>query len=71
MVDKFLNFIYQIEINTIASSMGFFSDSLKDFHKYFSNKYPELYSRYLDSSTEENKVTHKGKQIKINFKSTF
>lgn len=46
MIDKFKKFIYQIEINTIASSMGFFSDSLKKFHKYFSNKYPELFKKY-------------------------
>jgi hypothetical protein len=31
MIDKIKKFVYQIEINTIASSMGFFSDSIKNF----------------------------------------
>ena len=53
MIDKYKKFIYQIEINTIASSMGFFSDSLKKFYKYFSNKYPELYKKYVDVNTSD------------------
>lgn len=35
--------------------MGFFSDSLKKFHKHFSNKYPELYKKYLDIETSDKK----------------
>ena len=46
MVDKTKKFIYQIEINTIASSMGTFSDKLKGFFNYFSKKYSELYSNF-------------------------
>ena len=46
MVDKVKKFIYQIELNTIASSMGSFSDSLKGFFNYFSKKYPNLYSEF-------------------------
>ena len=63
MLDKIKKFVYQIEINTIASSMGFFSDSLRNFHKYFSNKYPELYKKYLDIEVvdkNENKINYKG-----------
>lgn len=48
MVDKIKKFIYQVEINTIASSMGTFSDGVKKFFNYFSKKYPEYYQRYLD-----------------------
>lgn len=46
MVDKIKKFIYQVELNTIASSMGTFSDKLKTFFNYFSKKYPALYSNY-------------------------
>ena len=46
MVDKTKKFIYQIEINTIASSMGMFSDKLKGFFNYFSKKYSELFSNF-------------------------
>jgi len=64
MMDKYKKFIYQIEINTIASSMGFFSDSLRDFHKYFSIKNPELFRRYHESysieNSKENMIIYKG-----------
>ena len=46
MVDKTKKFIYQIEYNTIAVTMGFFSDSLQNFFNYFSKKYPEVYAKY-------------------------
>jgi hypothetical protein len=48
MIDKIKKFIYQIEINTIASSMGSFSDGLKFFFNHFSKKYPDYYSKYFD-----------------------
>ena len=48
MVDKNKKFIYQIEYNTIAATMGLFSDGLKKFHKYFSTKYPEVFAKYLN-----------------------
>lgn len=56
MVDKIKKFIYQIEINTIASSMGTFSDGLKKFFTYFSKKYPQYYDRYLNTETTNNSV---------------
>jgi len=46
MVDRLKKFIYQVEFNTIASSMGTFSDKLKSFFNYFSKKYPTLYSDF-------------------------
>lgn len=46
MVDKISKFIFQVEINTIASSMGFFSDTLKEFYLHFSKKYPEYFKLY-------------------------
>ncbi len=46
MVDKVKKFIYQIEFNTIAVSMFSFSDKLKKFYSFFSNKYPNIYERY-------------------------
>ena len=48
MVDKVKKFIYQIEFNTIAVSMFSFSDKLKKFYSFFSNKYPNIYERYKD-----------------------
>ena len=46
MVDQEKKFIFQIEINTIASSMGSFSDKMRGFFRFFAKKYPELYSEY-------------------------
>lgn len=51
MIDKTKKFIYQIEINTIASSLGYFSDQVKKFYSYFSKKYPEFYEKYLPSES--------------------
>jgi glutathione synthase len=48
MIDKMKKFIYQIEINTIAASMGTFSDGVKKFYSYFSRKYPEYFEYYLN-----------------------
>jgi hypothetical protein len=59
MVDRFKKFIYQIEINTIASSMGFFSDGVKKFFTYFSKKYPQYYERYLNADSDNTLPLHK------------
>ena len=48
MIDKVKKFIYQIEINTIASSMGAFSDGLKKFFLHFSKKYPQYFEQYFN-----------------------
>lgn len=48
MVDKTKKFIYQIEYNTIAATMGYFVDGLKKFYEYFSTKYPDVFSRYIN-----------------------
>jgi hypothetical protein len=49
MIDQIRNFICQVEINTIASSMGSHSDQLKKFFTHFSKKYPEHFKKYLKS----------------------
>ena len=46
MVDKLKKFIFQVELNTIASSMGSFSDRQKGFFNYFSKKYSNLYADF-------------------------
>jgi hypothetical protein len=51
MIDRFKKFIYQIEINTIATTMGLFSDGVKKFFSHFSKKYPEYFSKYIDNET--------------------
>jgi hypothetical protein len=56
MIDQLTNFIYQIEINTIASSMGSHSDNLKKFYSHFSKKYPDLYSNHLNIEDEVPRV---------------
>lgn len=53
MVDKNKKFIYQIEYNTIAATMGLFSDGLKKFYKYFSTKYPEIFAKYLNKADKQ------------------
>lgn len=55
MVDKIKKFLYQVEYNTIASTMGFFSDGLKQFYKHFSTKYPEIYSKYANKDVPVDK----------------
>jgi hypothetical protein len=59
MIDMYKKFIYQIEINTIASSMGTFSDGLKKFINHFSKKYPQYYSRYFDTESSNLVPLHK------------
>jgi len=56
MIDQFRKFIYQIEINTIASSMGSHSDEVKRFFSHFSKKYPEYFSQYLKSDVNSSYV---------------
>ena len=48
LFDKIQNFFLFTEYNTIASSMGTFSDRLKKFYSHFSNKYPEIFKKYKD-----------------------
>jgi hypothetical protein len=47
MIDKIKQFIYQIEINTIACAGEYFTDNLKKFFSHFSKKYPEYFDKYL------------------------
>lgn len=53
MMDKFKKFLCQVELNTIAASMGHFSDSLRNFHKYFSEKYPLIFQNYNNSNEKD------------------
>ena len=46
LFDKNQNFLFFTEYNTIASSMGTFSDKIKKFYLYFSTKYPEIFKKY-------------------------
>jgi len=64
MMDKFKDFIYQVEINTIASSMGFFSDSLLNFNKHFLKKYRDLYKKF-HAMEGEGVLTYQGIKISI------
>ena len=48
LFDKKQNFLFFTEYNTIASSMGTFSDKIKKFYSYFYNKYPEIFEKYLE-----------------------
>lgn len=66
MIDSIKKFIYQIEINTIASSMGFFSDALREFHQFFTKKYPDLFKKYHNCEFIDNEnITHyKGIYVK-------
>ena len=50
MFDNIQNFLFLIEYNTIASSMGTFSDRLKKFYTYFSKKYPEIFPKRAENS---------------------
>jgi len=56
MVDATKKFVQQVELNTIASSMGMFSDGMKKFYSHFSNKYPELYSGINAENVPSNKA---------------
>ena len=46
LLDKNQNFLFFTEYNTIASSMGTFTDRIKKFYLHFSEKYPELFKKY-------------------------
>ena len=48
LFDKVQNFLLFTEYNTIASSMGTFSDRLKKFYSYFSKKYPDVFKKYKE-----------------------
>jgi len=52
MIDSLKKFIFQIEINTIASSLGNFSDQIKKFYNHFKNKYPDIYNKYIPGDYE-------------------
>jgi hypothetical protein len=46
MIDQFKQFIYQIEINTIACAGEYFTDNLRTFYLHFSKKYPEYFNKF-------------------------
>ena len=48
LFDKIQNFLLFTEYNTIASSMGTFTDRVKKFYSYFSQKYPEIFKKYKE-----------------------
>ena len=48
LFDKKQNFLFFTEYNTIASSMGTFSDKMKKFYSYFSQKYTEVFRKYSE-----------------------
>ena len=48
LFDKNQNFLFFTEYNTIASSMGTFSDKIKKFYSYFSQKYPENFKKFSE-----------------------
>ena len=50
LFDKNQNFLFFTEYNTIASSMGTFSDKIKKFYSFFSQKYPEIFKKYSEKS---------------------
>ena len=48
LFDKVQNFLLFTEYNTIASSMGTFTDRIKKFYSHFSEKYPEVFKKYKE-----------------------
>ena len=50
LFDKNQNFLFFTEYNTIASSMGTFSDKIKKFYSFFSQKYPDIFKKYSEKS---------------------
>lgn len=44
MIDTTKNFIYQIEINTIAACLGYFSDKMRKYYEDFSKKFKDQYT---------------------------
>ena len=55
MVDSNKKFAQQIEINTIASSLGFFSDKMRKYYHEFITKYPEQYNHINNDNLPFNK----------------
>ena len=50
LFDKVQNFLLFTEYNTIASSMGTFTDRLKKFYSHFSEKYPDVFKKYKEKT---------------------
>ena len=50
LFDKIQNFLLFTEYNTIASSMGTFTDRFKKFYSYFSTKYPDIFKKYKEKT---------------------
>ena len=48
LFDKVQNFLLFTEYNTIASSMGTFTDRIKKFYSHFSEKYPDVFKKYKE-----------------------
>ena len=48
LFDKVQNFLLFTEYNTIASSMGTFTDRLRKFYSHFSEKYPDVFKKYKE-----------------------
>ena len=48
LYDKVQKFLLFTEYNTIASSMGTFTDRLKKFYSYFVEKYPDVFKKYKE-----------------------
>ena len=44
MVDTVKKFIFQIELNTIAACLGYFSDKMRKYYQDFSNLFPTEYA---------------------------
>jgi hypothetical protein len=56
MYDSVKKFLCQVEINTIAASLGSFSDNLKKFHHHFKNKYPEIFNEEYNTPEKEDNI---------------
>ena len=52
LFDKNQNFLFFTEYNTIASSMGTFSDRIKQFFSFFMEKYPQIFKKYSGAKIE-------------------
>ena len=48
LFDRIQNFLLFTEYNTIASSMGTFTDRLKKFYSFFIEKYPDIFKKYKE-----------------------
>lgn len=45
MIDTVKNFIYQIELNTIAACLGYFSDKMRKYYQDMTTKFPKEFSQ--------------------------